>query len=348
LSLTGVTITGARHGVAINSVSAGAVPARLTVLDSAIVHNANDGLGSDAGANQAGGINASASDMSPPRVMVTNSTIAANLDGGGAGAINASATQAAVVMLTNDTITANEGVAGGISDTVGDPVPPVILTNTVLAGNISVNNDQTTAFPDCSGTLADGPGGHNLLGDNNKCAGLTDSTNGDQVGTYAAPLDPKLGPAALNGGATPTAPPLSGSPVLGSANTASCVSGPVFGLDQRGVRRVGTRDACDIGAYDTGGSIVSYAAPSIMSAASATATHSKAFAFTIKTTGTPVSAITETGTLPTGVALVDNLNGTATLTGTPGATSAGTYPITITASNGVSPAATQSFTLTVK
>ena len=43
----------------------------------------------------------------------------------------------------------------------------------------------------------------------------------------------------------------------------------------------------------------------------------------------------------------DNGNGTATLAGTPAAGTGGTYPITITATNGVSPNATQTFTLTV-
>ncbi|HEY0658543.1 MAG TPA: cohesin domain-containing protein, partial [Pyrinomonadaceae bacterium] len=40
-------------------------------------------------------------------------------------------------------------------------------------------------------------------------------------------------------------------------------------------------------------------------------------------------------------------NGTATIAGTPGAGTAGSYPITITASNGTAPDATQNFTLTV-
>ena len=44
---------------------------------------------------------------------------------------------------------------------------------------------------------------------------------------------------------------------------------------------------------------------------------------------------------------IDNGDGTATLSGTPAAGSGGVYPITITASNGISPDATQSFTLTV-
>ena len=65
------------------------------------------------------------------------------------------------------------------------------------------------------------------------------------------------------------------------------------------------------------------------------------------TTGFPTSALTETGALPTGVTFVDNGDGTATLAGTPAAGTGGTYPLTITAANGVVPDATQSFTLTV-
>ena len=43
----------------------------------------------------------------------------------------------------------------------------------------------------------------------------------------------------------------------------------------------------------------------------------------------------------------DNGDGTATLAGTPAASSRGSYPITINATNGVSPDASQTFTLTV-
>ncbi len=69
--------------------------------------------------------------------------------------------------------------------------------------------------------------------------------------------------------------------------------------------------------------------------------------FTVTTTGTPVPGIARTGALPAGVTFTDNGNGTATLAGTPDTGSAGTYPLTITAGNGVNPDATQSFTLTV-
>lgn len=56
---------------------------------------------------------------------------------------------------------------------------------------------------------------------------------------------------------------------------------------------------------------------------------------------------TETGTLPGGVTFVDNGNGTATLSGAPSAGTTGIFPLALAASNGISPNASQSFTLTV-
>jgi hypothetical protein len=70
--------------------------------------------------------------------------------------------------------------------------------------------------------------------------------------------------------------------------------------------------------------------------------------FTVTTTGTPAPAVSESGALPDGVAFTDNGDGTATLAGTPAAGSAAGYPLTITATNGTAPDATQSFTLTVE
>jgi len=67
--------------------------------------------------------------------------------------------------------------------------------------------------------------------------------------------------------------------------------------------------------------------------------------FTVTTTGLPTPSIAKSGALPAGVTFVDNGNGTGTLSGTPMAS--GTFTITFTAQNGVSPNATQSFTLTV-
>ena len=88
-------------------------------------------------------------------------------------------------------------------------------------------------------------------------------------------------------------------------------------------------------------------APAITSAAARSFALSSANTFTVTTTGTPTAAPSESGALPSGVTFVDNGDGTATLAGTPAASAAGTYPLTINATNEVGSATPQSFTLTV-
>jgi CSLREA domain-containing protein len=84
-------------------------------------------------------------------------------------------------------------------------------------------------------------------------------------------------------------------------------------------------------------------APSITSASSTTFTTGTAGSFTVTATGYPTPTFSETGPLPSGVTLTS----AGVLSGTPAAATGGAYPITITAQNGNSPNATQSFTLTV-
>jgi len=84
--------------------------------------------------------------------------------------------------------------------------------------------------------------------------------------------------------------------------------------------------------------------PAITSAGSATFTVGTAGSFTVTATGSPVPTLSESGALPGGVTFDAS---TGVLSGAPVAGTAGTYPITFTASNGVSPNATQSFTLAV-
>ena len=87
--------------------------------------------------------------------------------------------------------------------------------------------------------------------------------------------------------------------------------------------------------------------PAITSASGVTFTVGAAGSFPVTTTGTPSPSLSEGGTLPSGVTFVDNGNGTASLSGTPASGTGGSYPLTITASNGVGTNATQNFTLTV-
>jgi autotransporter-associated beta strand protein len=88
-------------------------------------------------------------------------------------------------------------------------------------------------------------------------------------------------------------------------------------------------------------------APAITSSGSTTFAVGTTGAFTVTATGFPASSLSETGALPGGVTFVDNGNGTATLSGIPAAGTGGTYNFTVTAANGVGPAANRSFTLTV-
>jgi hypothetical protein len=93
-------------------------------------------------------------------------------------------------------------------------------------------------------------------------------------------------------------------------------------------------------------------APEFTSATAAPFTVGSAGSFTITTSGAPAAAITKTaGSLPPGLGLTDNGNGTATISGTAGAAAAdpGTsqpYPLTLKAKN-VAGEDSQELTLTV-
>jgi PKD repeat protein len=77
-------------------------------------------------------------------------------------------------------------------------------------------------------------------------------------------------------------------------------------------------------------------APAITSAAAASFPTGRAATFTVTTTGSPVSTLAATGALPPGVGFTDNHDGTATISGS--SSSDGSYPVTITATSGVSQA----------
>jgi hypothetical protein len=84
----------------------------------------------------------------------------------------------------------------------------------------------------------------------------------------------------------------------------------------------------------------------IISADQATFARRQEVSFTVSATGTPVPTITVEGGLPRGLQFREG-QGVATIVGVPKRGTAGVYPITITASNGVQPDATQPFTLTI-
>jgi DNA-binding beta-propeller fold protein YncE len=90
-------------------------------------------------------------------------------------------------------------------------------------------------------------------------------------------------------------------------------------------------------------SVIPLTTPAISSRDAATFSTDIAVSFTVGGTGTPAPSFTEKGRLPYDVSMYPD----GTLCCMPVAGTGGVYPITITAANGVAPAATQRFTLTV-
>ena len=138
-----------------------------------------------------------------------------------------------------------------------------------------------------------------------------------------------------------------GSKLTGSDETGAGQFGISAALSADGITAL-------IGGYDDNAGVgaawvfFDEVAPAITSRSSATFTVGHPGSFTVTATGRPTPSLSESGALPAGVSFTDNGNGTASLSGTPAAGSGGVYHLTITAGNGVSPNASQSFTLTVQ
>ena len=88
-------------------------------------------------------------------------------------------------------------------------------------------------------------------------------------------------------------------------------------------------------------------APSFSSTSEVTFTASTLGSFVVTTIGYPILALTETGTLPSGVTFVDDGDGTGTFSGTPAPGSGGVYDLSITGSNSGGAHVVEPFTLTV-
>ena len=91
-----------------------------------------------------------------------------------------------------------------------------------------------------------------------------------------------------------------------------------------------------------------FVAPTITSSSATTFRVGTDKSFTIKVRADPAARVTESGSLPAGVSFTATGTGDATLAGTPGPGTSGTYPLVITAANGGAPTAVQDFALTVK
>jgi hypothetical protein len=216
-------------------------PAALTIENSTI--SGNDSL-LGGGVQTNSGVGATGAST----VAITNSTIADNValqQGGGIAAL--ATAPGSQVTITGSTVTDNTGSSGGGLYATS----PVSLSNTILAGNTAHLGGVSDCQSSSGGSLiTDGGGGHNLIGNAAGCGAIVPGLPADdQTGV----THPGLLALANNGGTTNTAALQSASPAIGAGDPATCTSGDVANVDQRGETRVTSTRGCDIGAFDSAG-----------------------------------------------------------------------------------------------
>ena len=148
----------------------------------------------------------------PSTLTLVNSTLTGNSSdgtttgGGGVFLLDANAT------ILGTTIAGNNAQLAGASIAEQGAEESLTLGNDLIAGNtvngVASDCDTQSVLTNAGRDLLSVPG-------TTRCT-LTDGTNGDQVGTTGAPINPLLGPLAANGSATPTQALLVGSPAIGA------------------------------------------------------------------------------------------------------------------------------------
>ena len=301
-------------------------------------------------------------------LKIINSTISGNTaDTNGGGLLNSGNSLA---RLTNVTITNNRADADGDSTGDGGGISEmsdsgITVNNTIVAGNFKGASPGTTpndffvliGDPLVPTSFIDPGSSNNLIGvDTGLSTDISNGTNGNQIGTAANPIDPRLAPLADNGGPTKTHFLLSDSPALntGSNDLARDQSGSPLATDQRGTGfpRI-INSIVDIGALEANYSI------SATAGNNQSATINTQFATLLKATviveGQPGSNIKVTFTAPssgasgtftgnvTTVSAFTDVNGVATAPTFTANGTAGSYSVTATLPSGL-PSATFNLT----
>ncbi len=330
ITLERITITGGKSslGGGINNDGGS-----ITVEDSTISGNTASGPGGMF-AGSGGGI------FNEGTLVINDSTISGNTAlGSSGGPISTGGTGGGIsndgdsLVISDSTISGNTvtaGSGGGSGRGAG------IEGSATLAGDILATSSGAPAGGECAGTITDE--GYNV--DDDGTCGLS----GTGSVSDSSEIDGFLGSLANNGGPTDTVALTAGPKNPAEAAIPATFTAPGQTVpacsqpDQRGTAR-GT--PCDMGAYALTGPPVT--SPAITSADSATFTVGTEGSFQVTSSGVSGPTFTEVGRLPAGV----SLSAEGVLSGTPANGTGGTYPITITASNGMSSPATQDFTLTV-
>lgn len=210
--LSGCEVSNSRAGQGGGIVLSDSIPSgNLDVYDSSVVGNA---ASNDLFVINGGGITLDSSGV----VRLFRVTVSGNqtLGNTGAGGVYQGF---GTIEMTDSTVTGNVGAdAGGVRIDAG----AITMRNAVIAGNRTTSGSPVDIGGSGISSL-----GHNLIGNPGSVTVFTQP--GDQAGTGANPLDPKLGPLSHNGGTVPVHAPLQGSPLLDK--------GKAFSSDARGVAR---------------------------------------------------------------------------------------------------------------
>jgi CSLREA domain-containing protein len=164
-----------------------------------------------------------------------------------------------ILFLNNSTVCQNPAGMFGPSAAVAGLGSSTHVRNTIIA-----LNENNGPYSDVQGTFISD--GYNFIGDPLGGNGIASSGFGlsgshDQVGTYAAPANPKLTNVDFLNGPTPTYRPQAGSPVLDQGSRGNDASGQPVNIDQRGQPRPVDQpgitnapggDSSDIGAVEVG------------------------------------------------------------------------------------------------
>jgi hypothetical protein len=233
-------------------------------------------------------------------LTLNNSTLSGNtaLDENGAGIFNAYGT----LNLNNCTLSGNSATQGGGIFNIGGNAT---LTTSTLSGNtasnlgggvdnflystLTMNNTlvagNTGSDPDIAAFAAiASTSSFNLIGDGAGVSGISDGSQGNQIGSNGNVINPLLAPLGNFGGPTQTMPLLPGSPALAAGGTS--VSG-LPTIDQRGFARQ-RNSTVDIGAFESRGFTVSVVAGSNQQAVVTTAFTNSLTAKTTSAFGEPI------------------------------------------------------------
>jgi uncharacterized repeat protein (TIGR01451 family) len=217
-----------------------------------------------------------------------------------------------------------------------------LLENSIVAGNSFSNVllgivSIPGGGPDVYGTLSNTSTYYNLIGNGSGMSGITNGSNGNQVGNQNSPLiDPKLALLGNYGGPTQTMALLPGSPAIDAGS--STVPSGLPPTDQRGYART-INGQVDIGAveyqYDLGlgGSVASGSAPGAVQ-----------YVYTVTNNGPDaVAGATLTVPLPQGIVFQSRNLPTGWIESDPGVGNNGTVAFTDTSS--LNPGQSANFTV---